>query len=157
MQFLLNQQWTRASSLYNLQSNRWQDNNSEMPTKSRSCQFLRKASWSGKSDQMWEFGDLGAWKSRNAGSKKSKFSKFKSVLPEMSARSGLVGNKSSWPYLGPSEAIFSIGRKNRRNAKFCLFSLVGQWALFTRFELACGVLTVQKGYQLVSCKRAVPP
>ena len=25
--------------------------------------------------------------------------------------------KSSRPYLGPSEAIFSIGRKNRKNAK----------------------------------------
>ena len=30
----------------------------------------------------------------------------------MSARSGLVGKKSSWPYLGPSEAIFSMDRKN---------------------------------------------
>ena len=44
--------------------------------------------------------------------------------------------KFSWPYLGPSQAIFSIPRKNRKMLKFCLFSLVGQWALFTR----CGPL-----------------
>ena len=35
----------------------------------------------------------------------------------MSARSGLVGKKSSRPYLGPSEAIFSMDRKNPKNAK----------------------------------------
>ena len=46
----------------------------------------------------------------------------------MSARSGLVGKKSSWPYLGPSEAIFSMDRKNQKLPKICLFSLVGQWA-----------------------------
>ena len=46
----------------------------------------------------------------------------------MSARSGLVGKKSSRPYLGQSEAIFSIGRKNQKMLKNCLFSLVGQWA-----------------------------
>ena len=48
---------------------------------------------------------------------KKKISKFKSVLPKMLARSGLVGKKSSWPYLGPSEAIFSIGRKNPKIAQ----------------------------------------
>ena len=40
--------------------------------------------------------------------------------------------KSSWPYLGQSDAIFSIGRKHQKLSKICLFSLVGQWALFTR-------------------------
>ena len=43
----------------------------------------------------------------------------------MSARSGLVGKKSSWPHLGPSEAIFSIGRKNRKNAKILPIFLGG--------------------------------
>ena len=43
----------------------------------------------------------------------------------MSARSGLVGKKSSRPYLGPSEAIFSIGRKNPKNAKILPISLGG--------------------------------
>ena len=49
--------------------------------------------------------------------------------------------KSSWPYLGPSEAIFSMDRKKKiKKAKcifVCLFSLVGQWALFTRFGVMC--------------------
>ena len=77
--------------------------------------------------EIWEFGDLETWKSRNLqiwgpGNPENcvpkiqkQISKFKSVLPKMLARSGLVGNKSSWPYLGPSEAIFSIGPKNPKN------------------------------------------
>ena len=32
----------------------------------------------------------------------------------MFARSGSVGKKSSWPYLGPSETIFSMDRKKRK-------------------------------------------
>ena len=44
--------------------------------------------------------------------KKCNFSKSKSVLPKMLARSGLVGKTSSWPYLEPSEAIFSMDRKS---------------------------------------------
>ena len=43
----------------------------------------------------------------------------------MSARSGLVGKKSSRPYLGPSEAIFSIGQKNPKNAKILPIFLGG--------------------------------
>ena len=95
--------------------------------------------WKSGNLEIQEFGDLGTWKSRNVGSKKSKkskFSKSKSVLPKMSARSGLVGNKSSWPYLGPSEAFVSWTNTNQENTKFCIFSLVGQWALFTQ----CGRL-----------------
>ena len=42
--------------------------------------------------------------------------------------------KSSWPHLGPSETIFSMDRKNAKHVKMLLFSLVGQWALFTRFR-----------------------
>ena len=47
----------------------------------------------------------------------------------MSARSGLVGKESSWPYLGPPEAIFPLTGKILKMPKFCLFSLVGQWAM----------------------------
>ena len=43
----------------------------------------------------------------------------------MSARSGLVGKKSSRPYLGPSEAIFSIDRNNPKNAKILPIFLGG--------------------------------
>ena len=39
--------------------------------------------------------------------------------------------KSSRAHLGPSGPIFCVGRKNRKRKmqKFCLFSLVGPWAL----------------------------
>ena len=43
----------------------------------------------------------------------------------MSARSGLVGKKSSWPHLGPSEAIFSMDRKNQKNTYFLHIFLGG--------------------------------
>ena len=40
----------------------------------------------------------------------------------MPARFGLVGKKSSWPHLGPSEAIFSMDRKNSKTCtKFAYF------------------------------------
>ena len=54
-------------------------------------------------------------------------SKCKSVLPKMSARSGLVGKKSSWPHLGPSQAFFPMDRQNPKNIqKKYIFSLVGR-------------------------------
>ena len=49
---------------------------------------------------------------------KYKISKSKSVLPKMSARSGLVGKNNSWPHLGPFQAIFSMGPKNAKNNYF---------------------------------------
>ena len=42
----------------------------------------------------------------------------------MLARPGLVGKKSSRPHLGPSEAIFSMDRKNPKNAKILSIFLV---------------------------------
>ena len=57
--------------------------------------------------------------------KKIKFPNFKSVLPKMLARSGLVGKKSSRPYLGPSEAIFSMDQKNPKIAKILPIFLGG--------------------------------
>ena len=63
------------------------------------------------------------WDRRN--SQKYKISKSKSVLPKMLARSGLVGKNSSWPQLGPSLAIFCVGRKNRKNTYFLLIFLGG--------------------------------
>ena len=51
----------------------------------------------------------------------------------MSARFGLVGKNPPgpiWAHLGP---FFASAGKIKKMHKFCLFSLVGQWALFTRF------------------------
>ena len=66
-------------------------------------------------------------------SKKYKFSKSKSVLPKMSARSGLVGKNPPRPIWAPLGPFFAWAGKIEKMRKFCLFSLVGPWALFTRF------------------------
>ena len=42
--------------------------------------------------RFWKSGDLEIWKFGIQQMKKSKFSKYKFILPKMSARSGLVGN-----------------------------------------------------------------
>ena len=68
---------------------------------------------------------------------KYKFSKIRSVLPKMLARSGLVGKSPRGAHLGPSHAIFSMDRKKQKMCMCCLFSLVGQWALFARFGVMC--------------------
>ena len=43
----------------------------------------------------------------------------------MLARSGLVGKRTSRPYLGPSGPIFCVGRKNPKNPKILLIFLGG--------------------------------
>ena len=43
----------------------------------------------------------------------------------MSARSGLVGKKSSWAHLGPPGPIFCVGRKNPKNIK--ILSILPWW------------------------------
>ena len=95
--------------------------------------------WRSGDLEICEFGDLVTWKSRNLGSKKSqkyKFSEFKSVLPKTSARSGLVGENPPGPIWGHLRQFFPWTGKIQKMPKFCLFPLVGQWALFTR----CGPL-----------------
>ena len=82
----------------------------------------------------WKFGNLGPgnleiWDPKNQ--KKYKFSKSKSVLPKMSARSGLVGKNPPgpiWAHLGP---FFAWAGKIEKSMS--AYFLVGQWALFTRF------------------------
>ena len=57
---------------------------------------------------------------------------------------GLVGKLILAP-LVPSQAIFLWARKMPNNAYVSLFSLVGQWALFTRFgplSTRCGAISV---------------
>ena len=78
------------------------------------------------------------------GSKKNEKSKFESVLPKMSARSGLVGNKSSRPYLGPSEAIFVHGPEKIKTYKKLPISLGGPM----------GPIHPVWGHVLVSCHKA---
>ena len=51
----------------------------------------------------------------------------------MSARSGLVGKNPPGPVWGPLGQFFVWAGKIEKMQNFCLFSLVGPWALFTRF------------------------
>ena len=62
--------------------------------------------------------------SGNLGSKKSKklnFSKFKSVLPKMSARSGLVGKNPPGPIWGHLRPFSPWTGKMQKICKICLF------------------------------------
>ena len=52
----------------------------------------------------------------------------------MLARSGVVGKKSSRHYLGPSEAIFSMDRKNRKIAKKMPIFLGGPMGPYSPLE-----------------------
>ena len=74
--------------------------------------------WKSGDLEIWGFGDLGTWTSRNLGlpppkkTKTHKLSNSKSILPKMSARSGLVRTKI---VQAPSAAI--SGRKKKSNKK----------------------------------------
>ena len=57
----------------------------------------------------------------------------KSVLPKMSARFFYAGKRRPHPIWGLPGSFFAWAGKIQKLPKFCLFSLVGQWALFTRF------------------------
>ena len=56
--------------------------------------------------------NLEIWKFGIPKNPKTKFSESKSVSPKMTARSGLVRKKSSWPHLGPFQAYVSMDRKS---------------------------------------------
>ena len=100
---------------------------------------------------VWKSGNLGTRKSRNLeiwgpgnpeiwGPKKTKINESLKVKIRSAKNVGkvwIIRKKSSWPCLGSSEAIFSIVQKNQKIIKFCLFSLVSQWALFTRCGPCC--------------------
>ena len=92
--------------------------------------------WRSEDLEIQKFGDLGTWKSRNLGSKKKEKRKVLKIQIRSAPNVGKVWisrKKSSWPYLGPSEAIFSIDRKNPKNAKILPIFLGANGPLFTRF------------------------
>ena len=87
--------------------------------------------WKPGNPDVW---DLGIQKFGVQKMKKIKVLKIQIRSAQNVGKVWISRKKSSWPYLGPSEAIFSMDRKNPKKCqKNCLFSLVGQWALFTRF------------------------
>ena len=61
---------------------------------------------------VWGCGNLEIQTSEIQKNKKYKFSKSESILPKMSARSGLVGKNPRGPIWGPSQTIFSMDRTN---------------------------------------------
>ena len=87
-----------------------------------------------------DFGDLEIQKFGIQKMKKIKSLKTQIRSAQNAGKVWISRKKSSWPYLGASEAIFSIGRKNPKMLKVCLFSLVGQGALFTRSGLPLELL-----------------
>ena len=82
--------------------------------------------------KFWKFGDLEIQNFGVQKMEKYRFSKFKSVLPKMAARFGLVGKNHPGPIWGHPRQFFPWTGKIQKMPKFCLCSLVGQWALFTR-------------------------
>ena len=94
--------------------------------------IIRLGIWKSGNLEIWEFGDLGTWKSRNLeiwgpGSpeiwcqkiKKLKILKIQIRSAQHVGKVWISRKKSSWPYLGPSQAIFSMDQKNPKNAHFC--------------------------------------
>ena len=59
------------------------------------------------------------------------------MLPKMSARSGLVGKANPGPICDHFRQFFAWAGQMQKMLEFCLFSLVGQWALFTWFLIMC--------------------
>ena len=74
---------------------------------------------------IWKSGDLEIQKFGIQKIKNIKISKCKSVLPKMSARSGLVGTKASWPHFMQFQGIFPW-TKNIQNMFF--FANFPWWA-----------------------------
>ena len=97
--------------------------------------------WKSGNLEIWEVGDLGTWKSRNleiwgpgnpeiwrSGDleiqkcgvqriQKIKNLKIQIRCVQNVSKVWISRKKSVWPYLGPSEAIFSIGRKMQKMQK----------------------------------------
>ena len=101
--------------------------------------------WKSGNLEIWEFGDLGTWKSGNLEiwgpgnpeiwsptNQKKKSSKAKSVLPKMSARSGLVGKNPPGPIWGHLRPFFPWTGKMQKIAKKLAISLGGPLLLSTR-------------------------
>ena len=91
--------------------------------------------------EIWELGNPGIWRSGDLGIQKFGIQIIQIIqILKIQIRSAqnvgkvwISRRKILLALFGPSQAIFSMGRKNQNSSKNCQFSLVGQWALFTRF------------------------
>ena len=66
---------------------------------------------------VWKSGDLEFQKFGVQKIKKIKILKIQIRSAQNVGKVWISRKKSSWPYLGQSEAIFSIGQKNQKNVK----------------------------------------
>ena len=92
--------------------------------------------------EIWGPGNLGIWRYGDLQIQKCGVQKLKKKIKILKIRIRSAQNvEKVWvsrknppgPIWGPSKVIFSMDRKKIQTIiKKCLFSLVGQWALFTR-------------------------
>ena len=85
--------------------------------------------------EIWEAENLEIWDPKNP----QKILKIKIRVAQNDARSGLAGKRTSRPHLGPSQAIFCVGRKIQKlQTKIAYFpwwangpysTALGQWLL----------------------------
>ena len=87
--------------------------------------------WGPRNPEIWRSGDLEIQKFGSKKAKKKYISKFKSVLPKMSARSGLVGKNPPGPTWGHLRPFFPWTGKMQKMLIFCLFFLGGPLLLST--------------------------
>ena len=81
--------------------------------------------WKSGNLEIWGPGNLGIWRSGDLEIQKCGVQKIKEIkILKIQIRSAqnvgkvwISRKKSSWPCLGPSEAIFSMDRKNAKNCK----------------------------------------
>ena len=64
----------------------------------------------------------------------------------MSASFFHAGKRRPRPIWGPPGQFFAWAGKIQKLFKFCLFSLVGQWALFTRFGALAAIRQLAQGH-----------
>ena len=76
--------------------------------------------------EIWRSGDLEIQKSGVQKIENIKNLKIQIRSAQNVGKVWISRKKSSWPYLGPSEVIFSMDRKNAKNANF--FSYFPWWA-----------------------------
>ena len=65
-------------------------------------------------------GDPEIWGPKNEKKKKMKIFKIQIRSAQNVGQVWISRKRSSWPYLGPSEVIFSMDRKNAKNDKMLL-------------------------------------
>ena len=109
--------------------------------------------WKSGKLEIWDFGDLGTWKSRNVESKTSQKIKTLKIQIRSAQNVGKVWisrKKTSRAPFGAIPGNFLHGLNTfQKVLKLCLLSLVSQWALFTRFGINRPVLGLSRWHHVL--------